>query len=391
MKKIIPYGKQYIDNEDLLSIKKSLKEPLITTGKIVKKFEKALSKFLKVKHAITCSSGTAALHLAFMAAGVKKNDIIIMPIINFISAYNMCKFLGAKIYFSDVDPQTGQMTPKLLLECIKKNKIVKIKAILTMYMGGFPENISEFYSIKKKFKCFFIEDACHAFGSKYSYKNKLFNVGSCNHADISTFSLPPLKPITTGEGGIVTTKNDSIALKIRKLRSHGITRDKKFHWKYNAGLPGFNYRLSDINCALGVSQLKKINYFLLKRKEIYNFYKQEFKDINDYISFPKYDLQNKPSFHLILININFHKIKKKKDQFLSYLLKNNIACQYHYIPINKFKGLNLKSLKFKYSEKYYSSSLSIPVYHLMTHKIQNFIINKIKKFFEKASNVRMEK
>lgn len=378
---MIPYGKQYLDQKDILSVKQSLKEPLITTGKSVKKFENSLSKFLKVKHAITCNSGTAALHLAFMGAGIKKNDVVIMPVVNFISAYNMCKSLGAKIFVADVDSQTGQMTPKFLLECIKKNKIKKIKAILTMYMGGFPENITEFYNIKKLFKCLLIEDACHALGSQYMYKNKLLKIGSCSHADISTFSLHPLKPITTGEGGIVTTKNETIASNIRELRSHGIIRDNKFHWKYNIRTPGYNYRLSDINCSLGLSQLKKINFFLIKRKKIYDYYKENLEGFSNSISFPKYNINNKSSYHLVLINVNFNNTKKNKDKFMSYLYKNNIISQYHYIPINKLKVFNSKNLKLKSSNIYYMTTLSIPIYQKLNRNVQNFIIKKIQKFF----------
>jgi dTDP-4-amino-4,6-dideoxygalactose transaminase len=247
-------------------------------------------------------------------------------------------------------------------------------------MGGFPENIPEFYKIKKKFKCLLIEDACHALGSKYFYRNKLINVGSCKHADISTFSLHPLKPITTGEGGIVTTNNNSLASKIIMLRSHGIIRDKKYYWKYNIGSPGFNYRLSDLNCALGISQLKKINIFLSKRKKLYNLYKQKLFKLNNVLSFPEYNKKNKSTYHLILVNINFKK-KKQKDKFLKYLFKNNIACQYHYIPIDKFYSLNLKSLGLKSSEKYYLSSLSIPIYHSMNYKILSFVTNKIEDYF----------
>ena len=379
---MIQYGKQYLDQKDILSVKQSLKEPLITTGKSVKKFENSLSKFLKVKHAITCNSGTAALHLAFMGAGIKKNDVVIMPVVNFISAYNMCKSLGAKIYVADVDSQTGQMTPKFLLECIKKNKIKKIKAILTMYMGGFPENIPEFYNIKKLFKCLLIEDACHALGSQYMYKNKLLKIGSCSHADISTFSLHPLKPITTGEGGIVTTKNETIASNIRELRSHGIIRDNKFHWKYNIRTPGYNYRLSDINCSLGLSQLKKINSFLIKRKKIYDYYKENLEGFSNSISFPKYNINNKSSYHLVLINVNFNNTKKNKDKFMSYLYKNNIISQYHYIPINKFKVFNSKNLKLKSSNIYYMTTLSIPIYQKLNRNVQNFIIKKIQEFFD---------
>jgi dTDP-4-amino-4,6-dideoxygalactose transaminase len=383
----IPYGRQNINKDDLLIVSKSLKQPLITTGSFVKNFEKKLSKFLKVKNAITCNSGTAALHLAFLASDIKKGDVVIMPAINFISAYSMCKQLGAKIYLSDVDSKTGQMTPQLLVECIKENKIKKIKAVLTMYMGGFAENLLGFYKIKKKYKCLLIEDACHAFGADYSFNKKLIKVGACKHSDISTFSLHPLKPITTGEGGIVTTNNKLIAEKIKNYRSHGIIRDPKSHWKYDILNYGYNYRLSDINSALGISQLNKIKVFLKKRKKIYENYKSQLDKYKNIISFPKYNKKNKPSYHLVLININFNKTKVDKDMFLRYLNKKNIISQFHYIPIYKFKLLKTKNIKLKNSEKYYKSTLSIPIYHLLERKKQNRVINIIKNFFKDSKKL----
>ena len=257
--KTIPYGRQFINFQDIKFVSKALNEDLITTGNYVKKFEKNISKFFNVKYASTCNSGTSALHLAFMAVELKKNDVIIMPAINFIAAFNMARFMNAKIFLADVDPLTGQMTPRTLLECIKNNKLKKIKAIVTMYLGGYPENIVEFYKIKKKFNCYLIEDACHAMGAKYAYKKKYLYVGSCYHSDISTFSLHPVKTITAGEGGVITTNNKDIFDKIISLRSHGINKNKVFHWKYDVSRPGFNYRLSDINCALALSQLKQID------------------------------------------------------------------------------------------------------------------------------------
>ena len=376
----IPYGKQHIDKSDLQMVSKSLKEPLITTGNFVKKFENNLSNFLKVKNAISCNSGTAALHLAFLASDLKKNDIVIMPAINFISAYSMCKQLGAKIYLADVDLETGQMTPKSLLECIKINKLKKIKIILTMYMGGFPENLIEFHKIKKKFNCLLIEDACHAFGSEYKFNKKLIKVGACKHSDISTFSLHPLKPITTAEGGIITTNNELMAKKIKNLRSHGIIRNNKFHWKYDIFQSGYNYRLSDINSALGLSQLKKIKKFLKFRKKVYEYYKAELHKYKNIINFPKYDLKNKPSYHLVLININFRKLRSNKDLFLKHLYSKNIICQFHYIPIYKFALYKNKKNKLKSAEKYYNSTLSIPIFHNFDRKKQNMVIKNIKNF-----------
>jgi dTDP-4-amino-4,6-dideoxygalactose transaminase len=382
--KIIPYGRQYTDSNDIRIVSKAIKEDLITTGRYVKKFENKISNFLKVKYVASCNSGTSALHLALMAIDLKKDDVIIMPAVNFIAVYNMARLMSAKIFLADVDPLTGQMTPKTLLKCIKNNKLKKIKVIVTMYLGGYPQNVIEFYNIKKKFNCFLIEDACHAFGAKYLFSKKFLFIGSCKHSDISTFSLHPVKTITSGEGGLVTTNNKVFYNKIVCLRSHGINKDKNYHWKYNLNRIGFNYRLSDINCALGLGQLKKINKFLNYRKKIFKIYKAELKKNISAAIIPSY-LINKPSFHLFLISINFKKIKSTKNKLLKFLRKNNIFCQYHYIPIYKFKLFNKKiNLKYyKGTEFYYKNTVSLPIFYNLNISLQKKIIKRIKFFLNK--------
>jgi dTDP-4-amino-4,6-dideoxygalactose transaminase len=381
--KNIPYGRQYIDNQDIRSVSKALKQDLITTGDFVKKFEDKISKFLKVKYTTTCNNGTSALHLAFMAIDLKKDDAIIMPAINFIAAYNMARLMNAKIFLADVDPFTGQMTPETLLECIKKNKLKKIKAIITMYLGGYPENVEKFYLIKKKYKCYLIEDACHALGAKYLYGKKYFSIGSCNHSDIATFSLHPVKTITSGEGGLVVTNNKIFYNKIFSLRSHGIYKNKKFHWKYNIEESGFNYRLSDLNCALAYEQLNKINKFVKFRKKIfdyYNFALKDFKSVNKI----SYNNLNKPSYHLFLISLKFKK-KRNKDNFLSFLKKNNIYAQVHYTPIYKYKLFKkkLNLLNYRGSEYYYKNTLSLPIFYALSLKQLKKVIEKIRFYNQK--------
>jgi dTDP-4-amino-4,6-dideoxygalactose transaminase len=382
--KITPYGRQYIDSQDIRIVSKALKEDLITTGGYVKKFENEISKFLKVKYVASCHSGTSALHLALMAIDLEKDDVIIMPAVNFIAVYNMARLMNAKIFLADVNPLTGQMTPETLLECIKNNKLRKIKAIVTMYLGGYPENAIEFYKIKKKFNCYLIEDACHALGAKYFHNKKYLSIGCCKHSDISTFSLHPVKTITSGEGGLVTTNNKFFYEKILSLRSHGIDKDKNFHWKYNLSESGFNYRLSDINCALGLGQLKKINKFIDYRRKIFNIYKAGLNGIVNSISLPL-ENSNKPSYHLFLISINFKEIGSTKDKLLKFLKKNNIFCQYHYIPIYKFKLFKKKiNLSFyQGTEYYYKNSFSLPIFYNLKGNMQKKIISKIRLFLNK--------
>jgi dTDP-4-amino-4,6-dideoxygalactose transaminase len=386
MKKItksIPYGRQLIDKNDKNLVLSSLSNDLITTGPFVKKFENHLNKYFKSKFCYVCSSGTAAIHLAMMSMGLKKNDVILMPAVNFIASYNIAKIMELRVFLVDVDKYTGQMTPNKVLECIQKNKIKKIKALVVMYHGGYPEYSKKFYDIKKKYNFFLIEDACHALGSEYKYQKKSYKIGSCKHSDISTFSMHPVKTLTSGEGGIVTTNNPSFAKNIKLFRNHGILKNKQKYWKYDILENGFNYRLSDINCALGLSQLKKIESFLKKREKIYKKYFKEFENFNHNLRLPRYSKSIKSSFHLFLINIAFKKLKKNKDHFMKYLNSNNILAQFHYIPIYKFKIFSEKKINLAGAEDYFKNSISIPIFVNLSNREQNKIIKVIKNYFKR--------
>ena len=379
----IAYGKQSIDSKDIRLVSKSLKSNLITTGDYVRKFEYELKKYLRAKYVVTCTSGTAALDLSIRSLGLSKGDVVIMPAINFIASYSICNFLGAKIYLSDVDPLTGQVTPELIEQCIKKNKIKKIKLIICMQMGGYLDRLEKFYKIKKKYKCFLLDDACHALGAKYKSKDKLLMMGSCTFSDISVFSLHPVKTITTGEGGIISTNNKRIYDKSILLRSHGIIRNKnKFHWKYDIKNLGLNYRLSDINCALGISQLSKIEKFIDNRSKCFNNYVKLLSSYKKIIKIPNCENKNLSSFHLFLLNIDFKKIKKTKNNFFKFMKKNNIICQYHYIPIYKFGMYKGKKEKYENSEKYFNNTVSLPIFSNLQRKQQRYIIKKIIEFIK---------
>ena len=249
-----------------------------------------------------------------------------------------------------------------------------------MYNGGYPYNADKFKNLKKKLRCFIIEDACHALGANYKSKDKIYKVGSCKHSDISTFSLHPLKSITTGEGGIVTTNIKKINDKIQRLRSIGIKRSNYKHWQYDVIQNGLNFRLTDFQSALGISQLKKIKLFISKRKKIFRYYNDRLKDI-EHIRTPS-DLKNfESSYHLYLINLKAGN-KKIKDKLFKYMLKNNVMVQSHYIPIFKFKVFNDKFIGTN-AKKYYDSTISLPIYFELTIKQQNLIINLLKFFFNK--------
>jgi len=380
---LIPYGNHFVDKYDLEYVKDALFSKFLTSGKYQKIFSEKLKKYLKCKYVCLTSSGTSALHLSFLAINLKKDDIVIMPSINFIASFNMASKIGAKIYLADVDKDTGQMTPDTILACVTKNKLNKIKCIVTMYLGGSPENAENIYKLKKKLDCYIIEDSCHAFGSSYYYKKKKYMVGSNIHSDISTFSFHPVKSIASGEGGCVTTNSKKIYLKVNEFKNHGMKKNVNKHWEYDIVSNGFNYRLSDINTALAVSQLDKINKFTYKRNQIANFYIKKLKNYSEYISFPKYSKKNYNCYHLMIIKINFDKLKKNKDDFFSFMLQKKIFCQYHYKPIYRFSIYKKKfthKKNFSGSENFYKSSLSIPIYYKLKISELNYIVSKISQF-----------
>lgn len=385
---MILYGKHFIDKLDEKKLISTLNSKYLTSGPVQKKFENKIKSVVKSKYISVCNSATSALLVSFYSIGLSKNDVVIMPAINFIASYNMAKKIGAKIYLADVDKYSGQMTYKHVLECIKKFKLKKIKVVVTMHLGGHPENALEIFKIKKKYKCFIIEDACHGLGSKYHFKNRKIPVGSCLHSDISTFSFHPVKGVTTGEGGAVTTNSPKLARKISLLINHGIVR-KKNHWDYDIITSGFNFRLSELNCALGLSQLKKLNNFIKYRDKIYCYYKKKLTYFHYFLKIPNYNVKNTPSHHLIIISINFKKLKSNRNLFFKHMLKKKIYLQLHYKPIFLF-SIFKKDKNQKFNPKDYTGSIyysknscSFPIYHNIGFKSIDYVLKKMNNFFIK--------
>lgn len=377
MNKFIPYGKQHLNKSDFNALKKAFYSNFITGGNSVSTFEKKFCEYTKAKYSVSCSSGTAAIHLALEAIGLKKNDNVIIPAINFVAAANLVKKIGAKVFLADVDPISGQMRPSDLLKCIKQNKIKKIKAFFSMYNGGNPNHVIEFYKIKKKHKCFFIEDSCHALGAIYSY-NKNLKVGDCKFSDISTFSFHPVKSITTGEGGMITTSKYKIYKKCQTLKNHGILRKKsnkkKYYWKYQIIDHGFNYRLSDLNCSIGISQLKKLDFFIKKRNKIAKLYNKLLSEYHDIIYLPKVSKDQKSAWHLYIVNINFKKLKISREKLIQKLFLKKIITQVHYIPTFAQPAFSeLKNKNLFNSIRYFENSISLPIYVDLKPKIQRYV------------------
>ncbi len=363
----IPYGKHSISKKDINQVLNVLKSKNITQGDLVPKFERAISKKVNSKYSIAVNSATSALHLACLALGVREGDHVWTSPISFVASSNCALYCKAKVDFVDVDPATGLMNINSL-----HNKLVKAernnllpKVLIPVHLAGSSCDMLRIYSLSKKFGFSIIEDASHAIGGEYNN----YPVGSCKYSDITVFSFHPVKIITTGEGGLVSTNNDDLAYKIEKMRSHGIVKDrsefeldKEGSWRYEQQYLGFNYRMNDMQAALGLSQLTRLENIVLERNKQLKFYSKILKDLP--VKQLKIPSNVKSAVHLAIIR--FENISA--EQYLKVfegMRSQGIGVQLHYIPIYEqpyYQRFNFNQESFPGSQNYASSAMTIPLF-----------------------------
>ena len=372
--KIINYNRHHIDKKDINSVVKVLKSDFLTQGKQVQNFEKKIGNFFNCKYACAVSSGTAALHLSAIALNFNKSDLILLSPLTFVASANCALYCNSKVDFVDIEPDYYTIDPIKLELKIKKSK-QKIKAVIVTDYAGQPSDWKRLKFLSKKYKFFLINDNCHALGAKYLNRKDY----AIKFADIVIQSFHPVKNITTGEGGAVLTNNKLIYKKVKLLRSHNIER-KFSGWFYDIKSIGYNYRITDIQSALGVSQLTKLNLFLKKRKIIAKVYDNLFSN-NDILKYPVVREKCSHAYHLYPIRIDFTKLKISKLIFLKSLLKIGINLQLHYKPVHMLTLYKKKfgNKNFKEAEKYYSETLSLPIFFNMTLKQVNFVARNVLK------------
>jgi len=375
----INYGKQFIDKSDISYVVSALKSDKITQGKFVSKFERNLEKKFKSKYCLSVSNGTAALYLSIKSLNLQKNTKIVCSSNTFFSSVYTVIMNDLRPELCDIELQTYNIDLNKLEDKIKKDK--NIKAVISVDFAGHPCDWESLNFLKKKYDIFLINDNCHALGARI-YGDQGY---ACKYADLVTHSYHPVKNITTGEGGAILTNNLNLKRKIELLRNHGINRskfiDKKNgEWVYEVKNFGFNFRLSDINSALGISQLFKLNKFIDKRNQIANYYNEKFKDIN-FIKTPFVKKNYKHAYHLYPVLIDFKKFGCQKVFFFKMMKKMGINLQVHYIPVyhQKFmKKYNFSKKLFPATEKYYNQEVSLPIYFSLNKKKIDYIINQIK-------------
>ncbi len=382
-KKFIPYGRQWIDEDDIEAVVSVLKSDYLTQGPKVGEFEKALVDYCEAKYAVVFNSGTSALHGAYFVLGLLEKDEVITTPITFVATSNAILYVGAKPVFADIEKDSANIDPLNLEKHITKNT----KAISIVHYAGHPVDMEPIKNIAKKYNLKIIEDACHALGAKYKGEK----IGSCKYSDMTIFSFHPVKHITTGEGGAVLTNDENLYHKLIMFRSHGITKDNdKFlknsdgKWYYEMQILGYNYRLTDIQASLGISQLKKLDFFVKRRREIAKTYNDAFKD-NQYFDLPVEKDYAYHSYHLYNIRLKA-KYLDKKDQIVDLLTKLGIGVQVHYIPVYWhpfYQELGYNKGACPNAEEYYASELSLPMYPAMSDEDVSYVIEKVFEAFKK--------
>lgn len=397
MRKLIPYGRHSISDADIKAVEDVLRSDWLTCGSAVDYFENVLKSTVNAPFVISCSNGTTALHLAMLALAIKPGDKVIVPAITFLASANAVRYVGADVVFADVDPNTGLMTAETLRVAINRvSDKASLKAIINVHLAGQCEDLDAIYNVAKEHNLFIVDDAAHAIGTDYiDRQGSKHPIGGNSFSDITTFSFHPVKTIALGEGGAVTTNNPHFAERMKSLRSHGMVRDRDqwVHkedafdqdgmpnpWYYEMQELGYNYRISDINCALGASQLTRLAAFKAIRQRQVETYDAAF---NDYpLLTPMTRLaSSETAWHLYVLLVDFNQLGKSRRDVMEQLKADGVGGQVHYIPVYKqpyYVGLYGKQ-SLPGAERYYEHCLSIPLYAGLTEDEQMHVVEALKK------------
>ena len=395
MNKVIPYSRQSIDQDDISAVVSILESDYLTQGPAIAKFESAIAEYTGAKYCVVFSSGTAALHAAYFAAGLGDGDEIITSPITFVATSNAALYLRAKPVFSDVEFDTANIDVGKIEEEITEST----KILVPVHYAGHPADIVNIRALADKYGLTVIEDACHALGAQYKSgqsKNQTVDtrndewtrIGSCTHSDMTILSFHPVKHIATGEGGAVLTRNKLLYDKLLMFRSHGITKNRAYftdtsasgqgEWYYEMQLMGYNYRMTDIQAALGYSQLTKIKRFIEARREIAAYYNHVFQD-NPYFDIPIERDYCQSSYHLYTIRLKEHLVDKRASVF-ARLREEGLGVQVLYIPVYLqpyYQKLGHKAGLCPVAEGFYSRAISIPIYHGMTETDRDEVVKRV--------------
>ena len=381
--KRIPYGRQNITLEDILAVTETLRSDFLTQGPKIKEFEEDFARYIGCKYAVAISNGTAALHLCTMALGVKEGDKVITTPITFAASANCIRYCNGDVIFSDIDPETYLLDIKKVRKLLEASPKGTYKGIIPVDFAGRANNLEEFKKLADEFGLWIIEDACHSPGGYFiDSLGKKQNCGNGEFADLAIFSFHPVKHIAAGEGGMITTNNKDLYNHLLNLRSHGIQQNPDLKvenhgvWYYEMQELGYNYRLTDMQAALGISQLSRAGEGINRRIEIAKAYEKAFSG-KSYIK-GQSGIVEGHAYHLYVIEI------PNRGGLIEFLRKQNIFAQVHYIPLHLmpyYRDFGWKKGDMANSEKYYAHCLSLPMYPTLTNDEQQFVIESVNKFF----------
>ncbi len=374
---MIPYGRQSIDEEDIAEVAKVLRGDFLTTGPKVAEFERALCDLTGAKHAVACSNGTTALHLAGLALNLQAGDHVIVPTLTFLATANAVRYCGAEVIFADVDPHTGIMTAEHLAETLENNQDKTIKAVFPVHLTGQCVDMEKITPLARAHNLKIIADCAHAIGSQTNGAQ----AGACIFEDMATFSFHPVKTIAAGEGGAIMTNRQDQAERMRRLRSHGMAPAPAIGpWAYEIQELGFNYRMTDFQCALGLSQLQKIDRFIARRSALATLYDTLLHHIAPVIAPPKRLTHCCPAWHLYAVRIDFDALGMTRADLMNALRDRGIGTQVHYIPVHHqpYYKNRYGTLALQGADHYYEHTLSLPLFPAMTERDVAFVVDNIK-------------
>jgi UDP-4-amino-4,6-dideoxy-N-acetyl-beta-L-altrosamine transaminase len=381
----LPYGRQLIEDDDIAAVAEALRADYLTTGPTVDAFEQAFAERVGAAHAVACSSGTAALHLAAMALDLKPGDWLVVPSLTFLATANAARYVGADVQFADVDPDTGLLTDVTLAAALERARCAgrSVKAVLPVHLAGRTAPLAAIVEVARDLPI--VEDACHALGTTYDgASGRPARVGDGRYGTLAAFSFHPVKTIAVGEGGMIATNDDNLAARMRIARNHGMVREPQHmrdraaafdadgtprSWYYEMHEFGFNYRLADVLCALGISQLRKLDRFAARRRELARLYDEALAPLAPLVHPVPPVLDCDPALHLYAVLIAFDEIGIPRQQLMARLRERGIGTQVHYIPVHRqpyYRNL-YGDLALPGADAYYSRELSLPLFPAMSN------------------------
>jgi UDP-4-amino-4,6-dideoxy-N-acetyl-beta-L-altrosamine transaminase len=386
---ILPYGRQSIDQSDIDAVTEALKADLLTTGPLVDKFEQAFAAAVRAPYAVACGNGTHALHLAALACDIGPGDWVIVTSVTFLASANAVRYVDAEVVFADVDPVTGLINVETILDA-EKRAGGPVKAMISVHLGGLPVDSEAIWELAQAKGWKVIEDSCHALGTRFHDRQGAEHwVGDGSFADLCTFSFHPVKTIAMGEGGAITTRNPALADRMRVLRSHGMVRHdlvnndlaldshgQRNPWYYEMQELGFNYRVPDLNCALGLSQLARLPAFVARRVQLVDRYVELLRDLGNWVTPIVAPPTIAPGWHLFRVLIDFSQFKVDRAEWMQALTTRGIGSQVHYIPVHlqPYYQARYGVADLPGAMTHYSQTLSLPLYpSLLDHQIDRVV------------------